>query len=136
MTVRSKTKNLKDRAADRTKRTLSKVPGPSNNPATNLIIMDIAMRGASMIAGRAMEKALLRTRYHPDKAHDIVQGRTMVKSMAANGVARVATRSLPGFIIVTGGLLAKAIFDRSLGRRKSVQKGEAAFADQAAKAED
>ena len=50
------------KAAATTKGTLAKVPGPSNNPATNLIILDVAMRGASMIAGRAMEKALLSTR--------------------------------------------------------------------------
>jgi hypothetical protein len=112
------------------------VPGPSSNPATNLLIMDIAMRGASMIAGRAMEKALLSARYSGKKAADIVQGRTMVKSMAATGAARLATRSVPGFLLVTGGLLAKAVFDRSLSRREAVRRGEEAFAEQAAQADE
>ena len=123
-------------AAARTKGTLAKIPGPSNNPATNLLIMDVAMRGVSLIAGRAMERALLRTRYQRDKAHDIVKGRTMLAALTATGVARVATRSVPGFLLVTGGLLAKAIFDRSLTRRESVQRGEKQLAEQAAEADD
>ena len=123
-------------AAARTKGTLAKIPGPSNNPATNLLILDVAMRGASMIAGRAVERALLRTRYQRAKADDIVKGRTMLAALTATGVARVATRSVPGFLLVTGGLLAKAIFDRSLSRRESVRRGERHLAEQAAEADD
>ena len=131
-----KLKSAARTAAAKTKGTLAKVPGPSSNPATNLLIMDIAMRGASMIAGRAMEKALLSARYSGKKAADIVQGRTMVKSMAATGAARLATRSVPGFLLVTGGLLAKVVFDRSLSRREAVRRGEEAFAEQAAQADE
>jgi len=129
-----KLKSAARKARTRTKRALAKVPGPSNNPATNLLIMDIAMRGASMIAGRAMEKALLSARYSGEKAADIVKGRSMVQSMAATGAARMATRSVPGFLLVTGGLLAKAILDRTLSRREAVRRGEEAFAEQAANA--
>ena len=129
-----KLKSAARKAAARTKTTLAKVPGPSSNPATNLLIMDVAMRGASMIAGRAMEKALLSARYSGQKAADIVKGRSLIQSMAATGAARMATRSVPGFLLVTGGLLAKAIFDRSFSRRESVRRGEAQFAEQAANA--
>ena len=129
-----KLKSVARKARTQTKRALAKVPGPSNNPATNLLIMDIAMRGASMIAGRAMEKALLSARYSGEKAADIVKGRSMVQSMAATGAARMATRSVPGFLLVTGGLLAKAIFDRTLSRREAVRRGEETFAEQAANA--
>ena len=124
------------KAAARTKSTLAKVPGPSSNPATNLLIMDIAMRGVSMIAARRIEKALLQTRYHPDKASDIVKGRPLIQSMAATGAARMASRSVPGFLLVTGGLLAKAVFDRSFGRRESIRRGEQELAEQAAKADE
>jgi hypothetical protein len=124
------------KARSRTKRTLAKIPGPSTNPATNLLILDVAVRGASLIAGRAMERALLRTRYQREKAHDIVKGRTMVKSLAYTGVARVATRSVPGFLLVAGGLFAKAVIDRSLSRRESVRRGERELAEQAAQADE
>jgi hypothetical protein len=119
------------RALQSTKQTIAKVPGPSNNPATNLLILDVAMRGASMIFGRGMEKALLRARYDPSKAADIVKGRSLVQSMAATGAARMATRSVPGFLLVTGGLLAKAVFDRSFSRHESVRRGERQLAEQA-----
>ena len=129
-------KSTTRKAVARTKGALAKVPGPSNNPATNLLIMDVAMRGASMIAGRAIERALLSVRYSGGKASDIVKGRSLVKSMAATAVARTATRSVPGFLLVTGGLIAKAIFDRALSRSESVRRGEKAFAEQAAQADD
>ena len=129
-------KSATRKAARRTKSTLAKVPGPSNNPATNLLIMDVAMRGVSMITGRAVETALLRMRYSDGKAADIVKGRTMVRSMAATSAARMATRSVPGFLLVTGGLLAKAVFDRSLGRRESIRRGEESFEKQADNVEE
>ena len=44
------------------------VPGPSTNPATNLLIMDIAIRGVSLLAARGIEQAALKLRYHRDKA--------------------------------------------------------------------
>ena len=122
--------------ARKAKSALAKVPGPSSNPATNLLIIDVAMRGASMVFWRGMEKALLRARYNPDKASDIVKGRSMIQSAAATGAARLATRSVPGFLLVGGGLIAKAIFDRSLSRRESTRRGEEQLAEQAANAPD
>lgn len=136
MRVKPKVKSAARKATAKTKDALAKVPGPSNNPATNLLIMDVAMRGASMVFGRALEKALLRARYRPEKASDIVEGRTFVHSMAATGAARMATRSVPGFLLVTGGLFAKAVIDRSLGRRESVRRGEKALAERADNADE
>jgi hypothetical protein len=134
MAVTPKIKSTARKAARKTRGALAKVPGPSNNPATNLLIYDVAMRGASMIAGRAVEKTLLRLRYPDRKAEDIVKGRSFVQSMTANGAARMATRSVPGFLLVAGGLFAKAVFDRSFSKRESVAKGEEQLAEQAANA--
>ena len=115
---------------------VAKVPPPSNNPATNLLIGDIAMRGVNMIIGRSIEKALLRVRYRGTKASDIVEGRSFVESMAANGAARVATKSVPGFLAVSGALVVKAVFDRAFGGRESARRGEKALERQADKARD
>jgi hypothetical protein len=111
------------------------VPGPSSNPATNLLIMDIAIRGASLLAARGIEQAALKLRYHRNKAGQIVEGRSMVSTLAATGAARVATRSVPGFLLVTGGLLAKTLVDRSLRPRAARRKGDKALAAQAAQAD-
>jgi hypothetical protein len=134
MSVAPKVKSTARRAARTAKGAIAKVPGPSNNPATNLLIMDIAMRGASMIAGRAVEKVILSARYSGRKAGDIVQGRSFVQSMAATSAARVATKSIPGFLLVAGGLVAKTIFDRSFSKRESVNRGEKQLTEQAAQA--
>ena len=130
-----KTPRLKS-TARKAKATLAKVPGPSNNPATNLLIFDIALRGATMLIGRTVEKGLLRTRYHGKKAGDIVEGRSWAQSLTATGAARLATRSVPGFLLVTGGLLAKAVIDRGFSRRQSVRRGERQLAEQAEQAGD
>ena len=124
------------RALQRAGNGLAKIPGPSTNPATNLLIGDIAMRGVSMLLGRGIESTLLKTRYDAEKAKGIVQGRTLTQSLVATGAARVATKSVPGFLAVSGGLLAKALFDRALGRRESKREGEKTLSEQAANADE
>ena len=87
---------LKPRKPDKAAPTNGEVPGPSRNPATNLLIIDIAMRGASLLAARGIEKAALRLRYKSGKADDIVEGRSLVSTLDATSAARLATRSVPG----------------------------------------
>ncbi|MBC7158832.1 MAG: hypothetical protein H5U21_02135 [Porphyrobacter sp.] len=111
----------------------SEVPGPSPNPATNLLIADIAMRSASMLLRRSLAKGLLSLRYDPDTARQVVQGRTMGQTMISAAAARLATRSVPGFLLVSGGLLAKSVLDRSR-RRRSRQEGEKTLRHQVADA--
>jgi hypothetical protein len=127
---------LRSRKRTKVARTDGEVPGPSRNPATNLLIMDIAMRGASLLAARGIEKAALRLRYKPGQADDIVAGRSMIKMLAATGAARMATRSVPGFLLVTGGLLAKTLLDRSLRPREARRRGDRQLAAQAEQAGD
>ena len=128
--------SLKPRKRSKAARKAGQVPGPSSNPATNLLIMDIAMRSASMIAGRAIQRAILGARYDAEKAADIVKGRTLIQSMTATGAARMATRSVPGFLLVTGGLLAKTLLDRSLLPREARRRGDRQLAAQAEQADD
>jgi hypothetical protein len=136
MVPKPKLRSAARNAKAKTRKALAKIPGPSTNPATNLLILDLAMRGASLVASRGVQRALLRTRYQREKADDIVKGRTMLAALTATGAARIATRSVPGFLLVTGGLLAKAVIDRSLSRRESVRRGEKDLAEQAAQADD
>jgi len=129
-------KRRKAEASAETDPETDNVPGPSPNPATNLLIMDIAMRGASLIAARAIEQAALRLRYKSNKADDIVEGRSTIATLAATGAARMATRSVPGFLLVTGGLLAKTLIDRSLRPRHARRRGDRQLAAQAEAADD
>lgn len=114
----------------------TEVAGPSTNPATNLLIANIAMQGIAMLARRSAERGLLRKRFGPDAAHDIIKGRGLVTSMVTTAAARAATRSVPGFLVVSGGLLAKTVFDRARKRRNARREGDVKLLEQAAKASE
>jgi hypothetical protein len=122
------------KVVDKTRGGVASVPGPSTNPATNLLVADIAMRAAMRLFRRTVEKGLLGARYDPAKAHDIVEGRTLAMTLISSAAARMATRSVPGALLVGGSMLGKALLDRSMSRRKSIRKGDKALTEQAEKA--
>lgn len=109
--------------------------GPSPNVQTNLAIADIALRGSSMVARLAIERALLGKRYEPRKAKRILKGRSIAETMLHAGLARVALTSIPGAIIVGGGMIAKTLYDRNRSR-KAVVEGELALHKQAERGKD
>ncbi|MDR7101409.1 hypothetical protein [Croceicoccus sp. BE223] len=101
-----------------------RLPGISPNPMTNLIITDIALRGAGRLTRRFLEKGLLRTRYAKDDADRVVEGRSMAQTLASVAIARVATRSVPGALLVGAGLLGKTLYDMSKGKREARAEGQ------------
>ncbi len=107
------------------------VPGPSPNPATNLIIHDILLRSAGRLSRMAVEKAVLGRQYGQQFAKDAVENRSLVHTLAAYGVTKVATKSVPGALIVGTGLALKVLFDRSQSRRKSRRQGNRTLRRQA-----
>jgi hypothetical protein len=128
-------KNVTQKAvqsASRQGEKLKEVPPPSPNPMTNLVIADIAMRGGGAVLRRVIETAVLGTRYSDKKAKNIVKGRGLTGTLLGTMAARFATRSVPGAIIVGGGLLAKTLYDRAKGPQAAID-GEKAVAEQAAK---
>ncbi|KWV93701.1 MULTISPECIES: hypothetical protein [unclassified Erythrobacter] len=107
------------------------VPGPSPNPATNLIIHDIMLRSAGRLSRMAVEKAVLGRQYGQQFAKDAVENRSLVHTLAAYGVTKVATKSVPGALLVGTGLVLKVLFDRSQSRRKSRRRGNRTLQRQA-----
>lgn len=101
-----------------------KAEGPSPNPMTNLIITDIVLRGGGRLVRTVLEKNLLGAKYPPEKASALVSGRSMAQTLIGTAVARVATKSVPGALLVGGGLLAKTLYDRRKGA-EAREKGEA-----------
>lgn len=122
------------RTADKAAETVKKAPPPSPNPMTNLLIADLVLRGGGRLLRQLVETNVLKTQYSPGKARKIVKGRGMMQTLVSTAVARIATRSVPGAILVGGGLLAKALYDRSRGAEAKVE-GEQAIERQAANAE-
>ena len=133
-TTSAKASAAVDSAVEKTGDALAKVPPPSPNPMTNVLLADIALRGGGQILRHAVERLVLGVKYSPDKAKDIVKGRSMAQTLVSTAIARLATRSVPGAIIVGGGLLAKTLYDRSQDKRTAKRKGQKQVDEQAANA--
>jgi len=106
------------------------VPGPSPDPASNLIMADIAIRAGTYILRDVVEKSMLKGRYSPNVAKKILNNRSKGQNLAAFAAAKVATRSVPGAAVVGSGILLKALFDLSQKRRARL-RGRKALAEQA-----
>lgn len=108
-------------------------PGPnpvSPNPITNLIIADVALRAGAALLRQGVEKGIIGGKLGTKKAGRVIKGRTMMQTLVGTAIARVATRSVPGAIIVGGGMLAKALYDRK-HRAKVEAEGAAVLDEQA-----
>lgn len=119
----------------RRKRTAAKDLGPSPNPLTTLILTDIALRGVGRLTRRLTERQLLKMRYDRDLAKKMVNERSIKQTLMASVAARVATTSVPGALVVGGGLLGKTLFDRVRGRKAEIE-GEKKLLKRAKRAED
>lgn len=107
------------------------VPGPSPNPSTNLIINDILLRSVGRLSRLTVEKAILGRQYSKQFAKDAVENRSLLHTLAAYGVTKVATRSVPGAVLVTAGLAAKTLFDRAQSKKSARREGDRALRKQA-----
>jgi len=131
-----KAKGAGARASAKATQAIKATSGPSPNPKTNLILADIAMRGGGRLLRHAVERGLLGARYSPEKARNIIDGRSMTQTLVGTALARMATRSVPGALIVGGGLLAKTLFDRRKSKSVAKAKGEASIDEQAEQGSD
>jgi hypothetical protein len=98
--------------------------GPSPNPATNLIIQDVALRAGGRLMRQTFEKGLLRGRYGGTGAKAIVENRSLAQTLVSGLIARYATRSLPGAVIIGGGLVVKTLYDRGRSKRDAKRAGD------------
>lgn len=107
------------------------VPGPSENPKTNFIIADVAIRAGGYLARRSVEKGFLAGRYGKQTAHDIVHNKSLKHTLLSTVLARIATRSVPGALLVGGGAVAKTLLDRRKHRLRARAEGDRALYEQA-----
>lgn len=126
--------NTVARAARKTGDVLDEVPPVSPNPMTNLVLTDIVLRSGGQLMRHAVERTLLGTKYSKQAARDIVKGRSFTQTLVGTAIARLATRSVPGAIVVGGAMLAKTLYDRSHDRAAEQAEGAAEVAEQAKKA--
>lgn len=93
--------------------------GPPSAPApmTKLIIADLALRAGQALLKRGVEKGIVGGFPGAKKAGRVIKGRTVMQTVVGTAIARIATRSVPGAIIVGGGMLAKTLYDRKHGSK-------------------
>jgi hypothetical protein len=95
---------------------------PAPPPVANRVLADIALRSGVTLLRRAIENGLLEGKAGSARTRRIIKGGTLGGTVIATAAVRIATRSIPGAILVGGGLVAKALYDRR--RRKAREPKE------------
>lgn len=88
--------------------------GISLSPIVTLIVADMALRTGQTLVKQGVERGLLHGK--PAKTGRMIRGRTLTETVIGTVLAEVARRSVPGAILVGGGLIAKTLRDRRLAR--------------------
>jgi len=90
---------------------------PSPNPNTNLMITDIVVRGSGLFLRRKLKDRMLLEEYDPEQVTKFKDGKGLLRTVSLFGASRLASGSLPGLVLVAGGLAAKTIYDRGKARQ-------------------
>eukprot|EP01037_Dinobryon_pediforme_P007753 gene7753-7818_t len=90
------------------------------SPVATMILADMALRAGQALVRRGVERGILQGQ--PAPKGRVVRGRSLGETVVGTVLNEVARRSVPGAILVGGGLLAKALRDRH--RAKTERKRE------------
>jgi hypothetical protein len=71
-----------------------------------------------------VEKGVLAGRYGGKDAKKIIENRGIGQALMGTLIARIATRSLPGAVVVGSGLIVKTLYDRSRSKRAARKSGD------------
>lgn len=63
-----------------------------------------------------VEGRVAKANFGPERATEVLDGRTILTTLALYGASKLATRSVPGLAIVAGGLVLKTLYDRGRSR--------------------
>lgn len=87
-----------------------------------LFAADVAMRAGTRLLRHVIERRMLKGRYGVEEAAEILDSRGLRHAALATGLSRLMTRSVPGALVVGGGLVAKTLFDKSQQRRRGQRR--------------
>ena len=105
------------------------IPGPSSNSATNLAIAEVLMGGVSRLMRQSMRQEMLSKTHDRETAREMATSRSLLSGLAIYGASRLATRSVPGALLVAGGLALKTLYDRGGERQKREREKKRQQAD-------
>lgn len=103
--------------ADRASEAPEPVAQPTSHPLVKLILGGIALRGGDSLLRRAVDRGLLGLDPGSAVAKAVGKRRSVGQTLIGTAIVRVATRSVPGAILVGGGLLVKTLYDRKRDRQ-------------------
>ena len=107
------------------------VPGLSPNPASNLIMANAIVCSSSILRWQGVDKRCRRGRYGKDTAEAAAENQGLGSTLTALALSKVAARSSTGAVVVGGGMLARALYDRRQAK-KARAKGDAEILERAA----
>lgn len=93
---------------------------PSPEATTNLLVADIILRGASRLFRENVERRVAKepAQDNEEDTTELVDGKTLIKSLALYGASKLAMRSPVGLGLVAGGLALKTLYDRGKARER------------------
>ncbi len=83
---------------------------------TRALWSDVALRSATRIVRNGLLDTVLSKVMTPE-ARAQTKPNSLGMSLIGMAAARIATKSLPGALLVSGGLIAKALYDRGAARK-------------------
>ncbi len=103
-------------------------------PQTNRLLADLVMKGGSRLLRLAVDRTLLKPAGRPAAAPapapskarpepEPKAARSITGKVFAAAASRIALRSVPGAILIGGGLLAKTLHDRRKARTGAKKGG-------------
>ena len=98
---------------------------PSPDAATNLLLADIILRSASSLFRRNIERKVVHASAKTEaEAQELLDGKTVIKTLALYGASKLAMRSPLGLGVVAGSLALKTLYDRGKARRRRLAQDE------------
>ncbi len=97
------------------------VAAPANvaKPVISLILADIAVRAGGAMLRQSIERNVMKGKTAQGR---LVRGRTLTETVVGTVLIAVARRSVPGAILIGGGMLAKSLSDRRRARMAGAAK--------------
>ncbi|HZF46209.1 MAG TPA: hypothetical protein VEZ26_07735 [Sphingomonadaceae bacterium] len=86
----------------------------------------LALRHGAKLARRTIDKRLSIGGISAGDVDSAFTARGLVGTIALTAATRLATRSVPGALVVGGGLVAKALYERRKRKREEAQQAEQA----------
>ncbi|WP_114521690.1 hypothetical protein [Altererythrobacter sp. ZODW24] len=94
-------------------------PWPEASTTTKLIVGGVLMRGSERIMRSALGRGLQRAKLDQQTLKDAGKKPGLLSKAVSFGAVRIATKSVPGAVLVGGGLIARTLVRRRRAKRKA-----------------